>query len=591
MVKFKVVKQALFLNLFFIATTAADVWVFGINGTITIKNDVDLEKTPTVETYRIVAQNTFLQKESTVSIETHIKRTIKDKSQQRSTYEKLPDYAKKLYEDGLISIASYNEIPKLINKYENAIEEVNSEIKGYFFPSFFKLINYILQVDKKPIILIQSFGNEIPSALSIIAKRFPGKLTIEKEIGIFDKQNQLYFKDKVYQTPAEMEELLIPFTVRGWKNNYHSNGGKILFFRDTPQGFLRSHYYVDNANSFDKVAYNGSLLSVEEGFHFAKPYIYQVDTGKALSEPDYFIKLHSNLISTLSYNIQLSGLDNSPHLWTERANPVISKLQQYDLLMIQELSHSQFMDIQDRMRDYDFISVNSITGNVLSIEAGEKVEGMAIGFNRNLFSLIEPSHFWLSDTPHTPSKTWEQWTTTYEKILQRVVLKHLSSEKRIAVYNSHFCHEEDPDKQINPRLKSAQLEIEKIVKDLENGLHVISGGDRNTHLPRDQDTIKLYQKDKRLNDVDSHREGLATTFIGFEGHPRMNPNVNGKFRDSMNLDKVFYSNAFSLIQSVVRSGRYDHAGQLVDISFTEGEFPDRRYASDHAGVASFFQIK
>ncbi|MGI4851523.1 MAG: hypothetical protein ACRYGR_06235 [Janthinobacterium lividum] len=591
----KIQKTLLILSLMTSTSLQAHIYVFDINDTISLLNAIDPEKTHQVVNYQLVAQNLFLKSDDKISLEDHIKKTISDKTEQRLTYGRLPQYARELLEKELITQETFDLIKKLSRQYQQAADVSSSPKNGHLLPSFYRYIDHILATDSNPTIIFQSFGSEIPLALKAVKKRFSGRLKVISEIGKFDDQHQLHFADKIYKTSKDMEETLKPFTVMGWQNKYHSDDAnkKMLFFSDNSDAFLKTFFFDDNAHRFAGVSYNGKLLPVEEGLRFAKPYIHQVNTAQALTQDDYFKNLSANQFSALSYNIQLSGLDEPAHLWVDRMIPVLAKLRQADILMLQEVSHSQIIDIQKYLPHYNFVTVNSVTGQSLTVPAKGDQEGMVVGFNKDMFDLTQNSTLWLSDTPHIhdeSSKKWGSWDTMFAKLLQRVVLKHRASQAEIVVYNSHFCHEIDPDGIINPRMKSAEMEIDLIKEDIKMGRRVISAGDRNTHSPRDQAVIDLYHQVLDLHDVDETRKGLNTTFIGYEGHPKPNSIKDGKFEYSMNLDKVFYAGQLKLIQANATSGHYNDEGMLDDTGSFEPQDGKRQYASDHAAVMCHFDI-
>ncbi len=286
--KFSILTILLILFLFS-SDSKADIWVLDINDTITLRNDVDPEKTVQVVNYQLVAQNLFLNGPERISIEQYIKKSIQDKSMQRHTYGNLPMYARCLHADGLISDEVLAQIPLLSQTYKQALDVANHEENGGFFPSLFKFIDFILEVDHSPSISIQSFGNEIPFALEVIAKRYAQRLNVVKEIGIFDEQHHLDFDGRKHRGQQELVGLLAPGTVLGWKNNYKAGGGKYLFFSEDNDNPVRSHYFDDNANQFVRAYINGRLLSKEESRSMFERYIYNVDTASALTNADYFI--------------------------------------------------------------------------------------------------------------------------------------------------------------------------------------------------------------------------------------------------------------------------------------------------------------
>ena len=205
-----------FISSFLLCSAAyADVWVFDINDTVTIRNAVDPEKTTDVVINQLVAQNTYLRDEPTISLETYIKRTLTDKSKQRETYGELSEYAHELLKQNIIDRDAFNAMPALIKQYRDALDIANSSENKGFFPSFYNMVDTILMVDARPTIIFQSFGEEIPLALEAITDHYTGRLTVEHEIGLFDNQHHLNFKGTTYKSPSAMLSLLQPGIVMG----------------------------------------------------------------------------------------------------------------------------------------------------------------------------------------------------------------------------------------------------------------------------------------------------------------------------------------------------------------------------------------
>jgi len=103
------------------STLYADIWVFDINYTITMKNSVDPEKTTEASINKIIAQNVYLKKDPTISLEEYIKKTYPSKKQRRGIYARFYVHLKEFLNQGLISKKTFNNVFRLTQKYKDAV--------------------------------------------------------------------------------------------------------------------------------------------------------------------------------------------------------------------------------------------------------------------------------------------------------------------------------------------------------------------------------------------------------------------------------------------------------------------------------------
>ncbi len=295
-------------------------------------------------------------------------------------------------------------------------------------------------------------------------------------------------------------------------------------------------------------------------------------------------------IKFLSYNIQLSGLDNENHLWKDRKYAVSKLLSCADAFAVQEITHEQLLDLQNMLVNYTIVGFNTVTGDNLENNASNIQEGLVIGFIKDAFALKSTDMLWYSDTPVVPSQTWGAWKSAFPKALQRATLIFLANNKEIAIFNSHFAHDEDPTGIINPRLLSSQLELSLLQQ--ING-YWISAGDRNFHYPRDLNAYAIYDAavyvcDSRKN---TQTAGSITTFMGYEDHPRVNPiTADGDFEKAYYLDVIFHNpNMMKSNLWVSHIGEYSTDLQLLPLGSCKQ--PHKRlFASDHSAIFVVYQL-
>jgi hypothetical protein len=258
-------------------------------------------KLPVEALYQIVAQNIRVNDGS--NLEEYIKRATADKDKklekekQLDAYTNLPTYADDLVKNQILSQENRNQIEFLFEKFKSALAEANKPENRGFFPSFFKLIEFIDATDPDAHIVINSFGRDIPSAITAIRKRFP-TFMISDAIAEINKDGKIEHDDRIYEI-TDLPHLAKKFKVLGLRSNYalwdKGKGlGKPLIFEsnenelETDASFLMD----DNADICLNVYRDGEPLSQDEGFNFARKHglVLHTDTAGALTNEDYFVE-------------------------------------------------------------------------------------------------------------------------------------------------------------------------------------------------------------------------------------------------------------------------------------------------------------
>lgn len=166
-----------------------------------------------------------------------------------------------------------------------------------------------------------------------------------------------------------------------------------------------------------------------------------------------------NKLKVLTLNIRRDEGDDGNNNWEFRIDLVKEILNAYnpDIAVFQEVYYHQLMDLSRMMPEYNYVGVGREDGK----EGGE----FAPIFYKNK-NLADSGNFWLSDTPHIPSKTWPG--------LKRICTwATFSGEFPFTILNTHLDNEYS-----ETRSKSAGLIKEKIIGlDTENP--VILAGDFN----------------------------------------------------------------------------------------------------------------
>ncbi|GEO19620.1 endonuclease [Cyclobacterium qasimii] len=168
----------------------------------------------------------------------------------------------------------------------------------------------------------------------------------------------------------------------------------------------------------------------------------------------------------VSFNIRYDNPEDGINRWQARIPIVKSYLtsEKPDIIGMQEVLHSQTLDLQEMLSDYAFVG----TGRNDNKTAGEYAP---IFYNKNKFKLIDHSQFWLSETPDIPgSKSWDASLT---RIVTWAQFEDIISGQKFYAFNTHFDH-----RGVEARMKSAELMAKKI-SEIAGDAPVVATGDFN----------------------------------------------------------------------------------------------------------------
>lgn len=261
----------------------------------------------------------------------------------------------------------------------------------------------------------------------------------------------------------------------------------------------------------------------------------------------------SGTIKLMSYNILQDDADRpAGYLWSERKANVIKQIKSnaVDILCAQEDYYRQGQDI---MADLNFGKSGVSRNDGTARGSGEFV---AIYYKKERFQLIDSGHFWMSETPAVPSKSWD---ASVLRICNWAFFQDQQNQQKFYVFNTHLDHIGTV-----ARYKSAQLLI-RMITEIAGNYPVILAGDMNA--TPDSDAIKEL---KGL--LSDSREISVTAPAGSIG--TYNGMVTGKDA-TRRIDYVFLSgsvivNSYRVISETINN-RYpsDHFPVLVDLSMNE----------------------
>lgn len=261
-------------------------------------------------------------------------------------------------------------------------------------------------------------------------------------------------------------------------------------------------------------------------------------------------KSQAQEIKVITYNIRYNNPADGENSWPLRKNSVNNIFQQYqaDVWCLQEVLHSQLIDIQPLLSTYSWVGVGRDDGK----EAGEYAP---IFYKTDKYQLINSGTFWLSPTPTIAGS--KGWDAALPRICTWVELKDKSSHKIFRVYNTHFDHQGKKARKESVKLILANIRM------LADSLPILLAGDLNSE-PCSK-AYKMVLCNKKYGFKDSYqKQAKQCTFTGFK--------VNGSI--CKRLDFIFYNPSFHLVQYQI-------------IQDTRGSY----YPSDHLPVMAVFTLK
>lgn len=212
-----------------------------------------------------------------------------------------------------------------------------------------------------------------------------------------------------------------------------------------------------------------------------------------------------NDLKVMSFNLRYdSSSDASPHTWQERRSTVQALIQDEapDIIGMQEALHSQMLQINQDLPDYDWIG--------LGREGGSRGEYVPIFYKDERFTPIEYDHCWLSDTPEVIGST--TWGNSIPRMVTWVKFEEKGTGQQFYIVNTHFDHQSE-----HARQESGKLIAERIT-DFDEDLPVVLTGDFNAN--EESEHYKILTGEGLFTDAwdiaqDKENEHLGT-FNGFD---------------------------------------------------------------------------
>lgn len=256
-------------------------------------------------------------------------------------------------------------------------------------------------------------------------------------------------------------------------------------------------------------------------------------------------------LDAMSFNIRYGTANDGENSWENRKDIVVNMLRERapDIVGMQECLDFQADYIAEQLSQYRWFGVGR--------EADASGERMAVLYKWKLFSPIEVSNFWLSETPGIPGS--RSWDTACPRMVTAARFYHHRTRHFFVFCNTHFDHQSEAARQ------GAAEVLRTYVESIAPEVPVVITGDFNSRAGDSVAWRTLVQGEIRDAWLAAEKTtGPPMTFGGF-GPP--SPDTDRR------IDWVLVRGPLTV----------EHCETVLD---AEGG----RYASDHFPVAARLKI-
>ena len=226
----------------------------------------------------------------------------------------------------------------------------------------------------------------------------------------------------------------------------------------------------------------------------------------------------------ISYNIRVDHEQDksTENEWSNRKDKTIQTIKRHnaDIIALQEPNVKQVEDIKNAFEaNFTWICAKASDKayedyNLFKSE--QHRETQTIGFNNNLFRLINHGRFWLAEDPVSEPTSPAYDGSIFSRVAVYVSLLEISTGKRLCVITSHFDHVG-----LQARINSAKLLVKKAVELSKNEFAFIISGDFNTFQndngPLVYDAFKSqFDLITDVRDATANITGPESTWVGWE---------------------------------------------------------------------------
>ena len=218
-------------------------------------------------------------------------------------------------------------------------------------------------------------------------------------------------------------------------------------------------------------------------------------------------KINMDVLSVKSFNVTVKTFniryktadDTGVTHWDSRKQAVYDYIngQNASIVCMQEVTAAQKNDLAANITErFDMFWYGR--------DDGTSGEGLAIAYDKSMWTLIEKDCFWLSETPDTPSKGWG---ASKRRICVTALLEHKETGAKFMVFNVHLDHAAEA-----ARVNGISLVMQRI-KACEYPVYLC--GDFNCTPESEAYAISTGElQDAQMTALDSDE---GSTFIGWNG--------------------------------------------------------------------------
>jgi endonuclease/exonuclease/phosphatase family metal-dependent hydrolase len=268
-------------------------------------------------------------------------------------------------------------------------------------------------------------------------------------------------------------------------------------------------------------------------------------------------------LSIAGYNIRNDNTKDvkNGNAWKDRAPRIVSLVnyEAWDVLAMQEVTHSQLQDLQQSLTDYNYIGVGRNDG-------ATKGEYTPIFYKTSRIKCLQHGTFWLSETPDSVGT--KGWDAALPRICTWVFLKDKASGRKFWVFNLHLDHVGQKS-----RVESARLVLQRIAEMCNNAPFVLTG-DFNVNQHSDV-YAELIASGKFFDTYETARHRMAEngSFNGFRATRHSDEHI----------DHIFVSKHFQV-------HRYGILTPFYWVKNASTQEVQLRHYSDHFPISTVLEL-
>lgn len=264
-------------------------------------------------------------------------------------------------------------------------------------------------------------------------------------------------------------------------------------------------------------------------------------------------------ITVITYNIRYANPADGEDFWTHRRDAVAKLVSTGDIIGLQEVTHSQLVDLEQRLDRFAHYGVGRDDGK----QAGEY---SPIFYRRDRFEAIDKGTFWLSDRPTVIGS--RGWDAALPRVCSWMVLRDKRSDARVWIANTHFDH-----RGAEARAQSGRLIVEMASKRGNSDPVVVLGDFNCTNNSAPYSALTTAVDDTQLFDARGRSKtapsGPDSTWNGFREI------VPGRIIDHIFVTKNVTVREVGTLNPKTDAGRFasDHLPVRTSLQLPNAESP------------------